>query len=256
MKTIIVWIALFFISNLSAHGISPQDAQSMLDAGNIQYIWLGATHMLSGYDHLLFLFGIVFFLSSLKDIIKFITVFTLGHSLTLVFATFNGISANYYLVDAVIAISVIYKAFDNNKYFESYLGVKSPNLLIMVLIFGLIHGFGLSTRLQQLPLGEHNTDMLLRILSFNVGVELGQILALLGMLFVLNIWRKFSSFKKFAKVVNDALILAGFLLFLMQMHGYLHVVNEEEFGFNRDEHHHIHQDMQEAQKSSFKHDKL
>ena len=256
MKTIIVWIALFFISNLSAHGISAEDAQSMLDAGNTQYIWLGATHMLSGYDHLLFLFGIVFFLSSLKDIIKFITVFTLGHSLTLVFATFNGISANYYLVDAVIAISVIYKAFDNNKYFESYLGVKSPNLLIMVLIFGLIHGFGLSTRLQQLPLGEHNTDMLLRILSFNVGVELGQILALLGMLFVLNIWRKFSSFKKFAKVANDALILAGFLLFLMQMHGYLHVVNEEEFGFNRDEHHHIHQDMKEAQKSSFKHDKL
>jgi len=257
MKTILLYLGLLLIStSLFSHGISQADVQAMIDGGNTQYIWLGATHMLTGYDHLLFLFGVVFFLTSFRDILKFITVFTVGHSLTLVFATFMGISANYYLVDAVIAISVIYKGFDNNNGFANYLGVKSPNLLIMVFIFGLIHGFGLSTRLQQLPLGEHNFDMLLRILSFNLGVEFGQIVALVGMLFILNLWRKFASFQKFSKVTNDALMLAGFLLFLMQMHGYLHSVNEEEFGFNRDAHHHIHLDMKEAEKNSYKHDEL
>ncbi len=257
MKIALFFIGLFISSQmLSAHGISQADAQAMIDGGNTQYMWLGATHMLSGYDHLLFLFGVVFFLTSFKDILKFITVFTIAHSLTLVFATFMGISANYYLVDAVIALSVIYKAFDNNKRFESYLGVKAPNLLLMVFVFGLIHGFGLSTRLQQLPLGEHDVDMLLRILSFNVGVEFGQIIALVVMLFFLNVWRKFTSFKKFSKIANDAIMLLGFLLFLMQMHGYLHSVNEEEFGFNRDAHHHIHLNMKEAEKNIYKHDEL
>lgn len=244
--------SLFLLSILStilfAHGISPEDIQMMKEGGNLRYIWLGATHMLSGYDHLLFLFGVVFFLTSTKDIIKFVTVFTLGHSITLIFATFMKITANYYLVDAVIALSVIYKGFDNKKGFKNYLGVKSPNLLIMVLVFGLIHGFGLSTRLQQLPLSEEKSDLLLNIISFNVGVELGQIVALIGMLFILTLWRKRASFTRLSKVANDALMMAGFLLFLMQMHGYLHSIDEEGFGFNEDAHHHIHQDMDEAQK--------
>ena len=257
MKIVLLHVGLIlFSSSLFAHGISSADVQAMIDGGNTQYIWLGATHMLTGYDHLLFLFGVVFFLTSFRDIVKFITVFTLGHSLTLILATYMGITANYYLVDAVIALSVIYKGFDNNNGFANYLDIKSPNLLLMVFIFGLIHGFGLSTRLQQLPLGEHNFDMLLRILSFNVGVELGQITALVVMLSILNWWRKFASFKKFSKITNDALMFAGFMLFLMQMHGYLHSVNEEEFGFNRDAHHHIHVDMKAAEQNSYKHDEL
>ncbi len=257
MKTFFLFISIFLLNaGLYAHGISAEDTQAMIDGGNLRYVWLGATHMLTGYDHLLFLFGVVFFLSTLKDVVKFVTVFTIGHSITLISATFMGITANYYLVDAVIALSVIYKAFDNNGGFESYLGVKSPNLLMMVLIFGLIHGFGLSTRLQQLPLGEQNFDMLMKIVSFNVGVELGQIAALIVMLFILTQWRKTASFLRLGKVANDALILAGFLLFLMQMHGYLHTTYQEDFGFNADEHYHIHEDMRQASKPKHKHDSL
>jgi len=239
-----------------AHGISQADIQAMIDGGNLRYIYLGATHMLSGYDHLLFLFGVVFFLTSTKDIVKFVTIFTIGHSITLIFATFMSINANYYLIDAVIAISVMYKAFDNNKGFENYLGIKSPNLLVMVLIFGLIHGFGLSTRLQQLPIGEQNVDMLVKIISFNTGVEVGQILALIIMLVVLTQWRKTASFLRLSKVANHILMFSGFMLLLMQLHGYLHTVNEEEFGFNKDEHYHIHLEMEQAKQKNYTHDSL
>ena len=257
MKTFFLFISIFLLNaGLYSHGISAEDTQAMIDGGNLRYVWLGATHMLTGYDHLLFLFGVVFFLSTLKDVVKFVTVFTIGHSITLISATFMGITANYYLVDAVIALSVIYKAFDNNGGFESYLGVKSPNLLMMVLIFGLIHGFGLSTRLQQLPLGEQNFDMLMKIISFNIGVELGQIAALIVMLFILTQWRKMASFLRLGKVANDVLILAGFLLFLMQMHGYLHTTYQEDFGFKADEHYHIHEDMRQASEPKHKHDSL
>ncbi|MDK9692825.1 MAG: HupE/UreJ family protein [Sulfurimonas sp.] len=244
MKTLLILGALLLSSTMAfAHGISAADKQAMLDGGNLKYIWLGATHMLSGYDHLLFLFGVVFFLNTLKDIVKFVSVFTLGHSITLILATFMGVNANYYLIDAVIAISVIYKAFDNNKGFQNYLHVKSPNLLWVVFLFGLIHGFGLSTRLQQLPLGEDKVDMLLRIVSFNIGVEFGQIIALIPILFILMLWRKKESFMQQSKVANHALMFAGFMLLLMQLHGYLHTTNEEEFGFNKDAHTHIHLDM-------------
>lgn len=251
MKILFLFLSFIFLNTfVYAHGISAEDMQLMTDGGNLHYIWLGATHMLTGYDHLLFLFGVVFFLTSTRDIIKFVTVFTIGHSITLIFATFMGISVNYYLIDAVIALSVIYKAFDNNKGFQNYLGIKSPNLLVMVLLFGLIHGFGLSTRLQLLPLGDQNFDMFLKIISFNIGVEIGQILALIVMLGVLTQWRKTASFLRLSKVANDALMFAGFMLFLMQLHGYIHTVNEEEFGFNRDEHYHIHMDMQKAQQET------
>jgi hypothetical protein len=259
MNKIFLIISLFIVATSGyAHGISSADMQAMIEGGNFQYIWLGASHMLSGYDHLLFLFGVIFFLTSFNDIIKFVTIFTIGHSITLIFATFMGITANYWLVDAVIAISVIYKAFDNNKGFQNYLEMSAPPLLWMVLIFGLIHGFGLSTRLQKLPLGEQNSDMLLRILSFNLGVEIGQILALVVMLVLLNIWRKTKSFGRLSKVANHALMFAGFMLLLMQLHGYLHNANQEEFGFNADEHFHIHQDMQGTNNQSPKsdHDKL
>ncbi len=244
MRTLLILGALLLPATIAfAHGISAADKQAMLDGGNLKYIWLGATHMLSGYDHLLFLFGVVFFLNTLKDIVKFVSVFTLGHSITLILATFMGVNANYYLIDAVIAISVIYKAFDNNKGFQNYLHVKSPNLLWMVFLFGLIHGFGLSTRLQQLPLGEDALSMLLRIVSFNIGVEFGQIIALIPILFILMLWRKKESFMQQSKVANHALMFAGFMLLLMQLHGYLHTTNEEEFGFNKDAHTHIHLDM-------------
>lgn len=257
MKVIFILASSVLLSTVAfAHGISQSDIQAMIEGGNLRYIWLGATHMLSGYDHLLFLFGVIFFLTTARDIIKFVTIFTIGHSITLIFATFMSINANYYLIDAVIALSVIYKAFDNNKGFQNYLGVKSPNLLMMVFVFGLIHGFGLSTRLQQLPLGEPSFEMLMRIISFNIGVEVGQIIALTAMLLVLTQWRKLASFVKFSKITNHALMFAGFMLLLMQLHGYLHTTHEEEFGFNKDEHQHIHMDMEALKQKSYQHDKL
>jgi hypothetical protein len=236
----------FFLSaSCFSHGISEEAKRAMIEGGHLQYLVLGAEHMITGYDHLLFLLGVIFFLTTFKEIVKFISIFTLGHSITLIFATFLGITANYWLVDAVIALSVCYKGFDNNNGFENYFGMKkAPNLLLMVLIFGLIHGFGLSTRLQQLPLGEKGWDMLMRIISFNVGVELGQVAALGVMLLVLSGVRNTNGFKKFSKVANDGIIVAGFMLLLMQLHGYLHTSSPDEFGFSKDGHSHAHEDMQ------------
>lgn len=232
---------LFLIPAVAfAHGISAADKQLMETGGYLAYIKLGAFHMVTGYDHLLFLFGVVFFLTGFKEIVKFVTAFTLGHSVTLIGATFAGLSANYYLVDAVIALTVCYKAFDNLDGFRKYLGTKSPNLLVLVFIFGLIHGFGLSTRLQQLPLGDHG--LLLKIISFNVGVELGQVAALIAMVALLNQWRKRASFVRLSNAMNVSLLVVGGLLFLMQMHGYSHQVSTDEFGFNEDAHFHTHKD--------------
>ncbi|MHB1400258.1 MAG: HupE/UreJ family protein [Trichloromonadaceae bacterium] len=224
-----------------AHGISEADKQAMLDGGYIRYVWLGATHMLTGYDHLLFIFGVIFFLTGFRDIVKYITAFTLGHSITLIFATVYGISANYFLVDAVIALSVCYKGFDNLDGFNKYLGRTSPNLIVVIFGFGLIHGFGLSTRLQQLPLGD--SGLIGRILSFNVGVEVGQIIALAIMLVVISSWRRTKSFAQFSIVSNGGLIAAGALLFIMQMHGFGHTTDPDSYGFSTDNHHHEHMKM-------------
>lgn len=255
-KMFLCILLLLWSGPLLAHGISEEAKRAMIEGGYLQYIWLGAEHMITGYDHLLFLFGVIFFLTSFKDIVKFITVFTIGHSITLIFATFLGITANYWLVDAVIAISVCYKGFDNNEGFQKYFGMeKAPNLLMMVFIFGLIHGFGLSTRLQQLPLGDKGFEMLMRIVSFNVGVEFGQIAALAIMLVLLSSVRKSDLFKRFSRVANDGLILAGFMLLLMQLHGYLHTSHPDEFGFSEDNHIHHHEDMDAGQEEKV-HDSL
>ncbi len=235
--------ALTAPSLVFAHGISEADKQAMLAGGLLQYAVLGAKHMLTGYDHLLFLFGVVFFLTKFRDVAKFVTAFTLGHCITLILATFLGITWNYWLVDAVIACTVIYKGFDNNGGFQRHFDVESPNLVAMVFTFGLIHGFGLSTRLQQLPLGDDKLGMLGRILSFNVGVEAGQIAALSAMLFVLAAWRRRPSFTKLAIAANTALMFAGGLLLLMQLHGYAHDSDPGAFRFPEQEHKHIHDDL-------------
>lgn len=229
-----------------AHGISDAARQRMLEGGIWQYVMLGAEHMLTGYDHLLFLLGVIFFLTRLRDVVTLVTAFTLGHSLTLTAATFLGITANYHLIDAVIALSVVYKGFDNSDGFRRYLDMKAPGIMPAVFVFGLIHGFGLSTRLQELPLGEPGAAMLGRIVAFNVGVEVGQVVALIGMTLVLGVWRRRQSFPKFSMVVNHALIAAGVLLFLMQLHGYLHDLD----------HQHAHEHMPDAPPAKTKHDNL
>ena len=242
MKYLVLFAAFLGLTiNSFAHGMSEADQAAALAAGNFEFIKLGAGHMLTGYDHLLFLFGVMFFLTNLKEIVKFITAFTVGHCITLIAATLLHIRANYFLIDAVIALTVCYKAFDNLDGFKKYIGTASPNLLGAVFGFGLIHGFGLSTRLQQLPLG--HDGLVMKILSFNVGVELGQIAALLVMGFILNLWRHTPSFAKFSKVANVALMIVGALLFLMQVHGYQHTRYPDDFPLNKDDHYHVHEDM-------------
>lgn len=244
LKIIAITLVLMAVPAIAcAHGISEADKQAMLDGGYLRYIWLGATHMLTGYDHLLFIFGVIFFLTGFRDIVKYITAFTLGHSITLIFATLFSISANYFLVDAVIALSVCYKGFDNLNGFDKYLGRPSPNLVGVIFAFGLIHGFGLSTRLQQLPLGD--SGLIGRILSFNLGVEFGQIIALALMLLVISSWRRTKSFTQFSTISNAGLIAAGALLFIMQMHGFGHTTDPDSFGFSADNHYHEHKKMDE-----------
>ncbi|MCG8611604.1 MAG: HupE/UreJ family protein, partial [Pseudomonadales bacterium] len=216
-----------FLSTLVfGQGMSEAEKQAIIDGGNLQFLWLGATHMLSGYDHLAFVFGIVFFLTSFKDIAKYVTAFTVGHSITLIFATFKAIQLNYFLIDAVIALSVCYIAFANIDGFRKYLKIDPPNMMAMIIGLGLIHGFGLSTRLQQLPLS--TDDLLMNIISFNVGIELGQISALFVMLILIAAWRKTKAFQTFSLIANYSLISMGIYLFFMQMHGYEHQVNAEE----------------------------
>ncbi len=233
-------LGLFASALCGAHGMSDADKQRILDAGLGDFVSLGATHMLSGYDHLLFLLGVVFFLRHFLDIVKFITAFTIGHSITLVFATLYGIQANYYLIDAVIALTVVYKGFENLGGFNRLWRVNSPNLLFMVFAFGLIHGFGLSTRLQQLPMGEGS--IVVKILAFNVGVELGQIAALAVMLVVLAAIRRSRFFDPISRITNSALVALGALLLIHQLHGYQHTAYSEDFPISRDDHSHVHED--------------
>jgi hypothetical protein len=203
---------------LAAHGVSEGDQQTLSEGGLLAYIWVGAKHMVTGYDHLLFLVGVIFYLSGFRDILKFVSVFTLGHSITLIGATYLGIRADEHLIDAVIALSVLYKGFENLGGFRKVFGVESPNLLAMVFLFGLIHGFGLSTRLQSFDLGAG--QFLAKIVSFNVGVELGQIAALIPIVFVIERWRGRESFSAFYRATNVYLCIAGVGLFVWQLYGY------------------------------------
>ncbi len=203
-----------------AHNVSKRDAsfvESNQGAAIIPFLYLGAKHMVTGYDHLAFLVGVIFFLYRLKDIVTYVSLFTLGHSLTLMAGVFGGIHANPYVIDAIIGFSVVYKAFDNMDGFKRYLGFE-PNTKAAVLIFGLFHGFGLATKLQELDLSKNG--LIANIISFNVGVEIGQVLALTAVLIVLSYWRTKSGFLSHAFATNTALMAVGFVLVGYQIAGY------------------------------------
>jgi len=210
-------LLLFFPLLSFAHGVSMSDQAQLTNGGLLAYILVGAKHMVTGYDHILFLLGVIFFLKDFGDVVKFISVFTLGHSITLIFATLYGIKADEHLIDAVIALSVLYKGFENLGGFKK-LKVTSPNLLAMVFLFGLIHGFGLSTRLQSFDMGQ---DLFLaKILSFNIGVEVGQVLALIPIVLIISQWKKRTSYNAFYKATNWYLVIAGISLFVYQLFGF------------------------------------
>ena len=208
-------ILLFSSPLIYAHDVASADHDLLLNGGLLAYIWVGAKHMLTGYDHLLFLVGVVFFIQKISDVVKFITVFTIGHSLTLISATFMHVQVNEYMIDAVIGFSVLYKGFENLKGF-SLLGFRAPNLLFMVALFGLIHGLGLSARLQSLHLGEE--QVLMKILSFNLGVELGQVGALIPIVYGIRSLSRSRSYDAFYKAVNSYLIVAGLVLIAYQVY--------------------------------------
>lgn len=218
---------MFLNSLVLAHGIPDAEKLAVLQGGLATFLRLGTVHMLTGVDHLLFLLGIVFYLNNWRDVVRCITAFTLGHSLTLTLATLWHITANEFLVDAVIALSICYKAFDNLDLFSTYLKVRRPNLLATIGLFGMIHGFGLATRLQELPLGRHGLGA--RLAAFNCGIEIGQLLALLLILMVLQQWRRSSGWRHWSRIANQALLGLGFLLFLYQMHDYVHSIHPEHY---------------------------
>jgi hypothetical protein len=173
--------------------------------------------MVTGYDHLLFLVGVLFFLRSSRDVLLYVSMFTIGHSLTLMGGVLANIQVNAYLIDAIIGLSVVYKGFDNLGGFKHFFG-KQPNPKKAVLIFGLFHGFGLATKIQEFELPSQG--LATNLLSFNIGVEIGQFLALAFILLAINFWRQFESFNRFAKATNTALMCGGFMLVGMQLTGY------------------------------------
>jgi len=211
---------LLFSDSASAHNVSKRDAsfvQSNKGAAIAPFIYLGAKHMVTGYDHLAFLVGVIFFVYRLKDVVLYVSLFTIGHSTTLLAGVLGGIHANSYIIDAIIGLSVVYKAFDNMDGFKRLFGFQ-PNTRIAVLIFGLFHGFGLATKLQELHLSQ--SELITNIVSFNVGVEIGQVLALTAVLIVLSFWRTQSGFFRYAFATNTALMVVGLVLVGYQLTGY------------------------------------
>jgi len=218
-------LALFLLwlpIEVFAHGVDESTRAFLLQNTGIQiipflYMYIGAKHMVTGYDHLLFLVGVLFFLYRSRDILLYVSMFTLGHSLTLLYGVISDIQVNAYLIDAIIGLSVVYKGFDNLGGFNRLFG-KSPNAKLAVLIFGLFHGFGLATKLQEFQLPDDG--LITNLIAFNVGVELGQFTALAFILLIINFWRKYSSFTRFAINTNCLLMSAGFMLVGFQLTGY------------------------------------
>ena len=215
-----VVLALLLPGVVSAHNVSKRDATfvgSNTGRAVVPFAYLGAKHMVTGYDHLLFLVGVIFFLYKLKDVVQYVSLFTLGHSTTLLFGVLGHVHANPYVVDAIIGFSVVYKAFDNMDGFKRLLGFQ-PNTKAAVLIFGLFHGFGLATKLQELALSQNG--LIANIVSFNVGVEIGQVLALAAVFIGLSYWRTRPGFLQHAFVTNTLLMVGGFVLVGYQITGY------------------------------------
>ena len=208
-------------STAAAHNIAGTDAAFVAATRGpdpIPFIYLGAKHMVTGYDHLAFLVGVIFFLFRFRQIALYVSLFSLGHSLTLLAGVFFQLRVEPHLVDAVIGLSVAYKAFENLGGFRTLVGVQ-PDTRVAVFGFGLIHGLGLATKLQALNL---NPDgLLVNLISFNVGVEIGQVLALTLILGVMALWRRTRAFEPTAQAANVLLLLAGFVLAGHQIAGYV-----------------------------------
>ena len=204
-------VGLLATSPLWAHTIAGSDArfvEAIDGPAVLPFIYLGAKHMVTGYDHLLFLVGVIFFLYRPRHVVQYVTLFAIGHSITLLVGVLANFQVNAYLIDAIIGLSIVYKAFENIGGFKPL--PFQPDTRVAVFVFGLFHGLGLATKLQDFNLSDNG--LVINILSFNLGVEIGQVLALSGILILLSIWRSSSSYLRHAFVTNTALMCGGFML--------------------------------------------
>jgi len=204
-----------------AHDVTPGDAgyiQEIWGVHIIPFIYLGAKHMITGYDHILFLLGVVFFLYHMKDVAIYVSLFAIGHSVTMLLGVWFGWGINAYIIDAIIGLSVVYKAVDNLGLFQKWLGFQ-PNTKWATLIFGLFHGTGLATKILEYEIAEDG--LLANLLAFNVGVEVGQLLALFVILIVMGYWRRSPNFMQQATYANWIMVVLGVMLTYVQVAGYL-----------------------------------
>ena len=218
--TIIVIIFGGLVTEVFAHGVTTGDKGYIQEVSGvlpIPFIYLGAKHMMTGYDHLLFLFGVIFFLYRLKDVGIYVTIFAVGHVITLLSGVLMQISISAYIIDTIIGFSVVYKSLDNMGAFKRWFGFQ-PNTKVATLIFGLFHGFGLATKVLEYKLSPDG--LLANLVFFNIGVELGQVLALSVILIAISYWRKSSSFRQHAYTANVFTMMLGFMLMGYQMTGY------------------------------------
>ena len=210
-----------FVASAFGHTIEGFDAnfvQAIDGPAVIPFMYLGAKHMVTGYDHLLFLMGVIFFLYRPKHVVQYVTLFAVGHSITLLFGVLANLQVNAYIIDAIIGLSIVYKAFENMDGFKRLLKFE-PNIKIAVFVFGLFHGLGLATKLQEFTISDNG--LVTNIISFNIGVEIGQILALSVVFILLSIWRTNASYLRHAFLTNTALMTGGFLLAGYQMSAFL-----------------------------------
>ncbi len=203
-----------------AHGVAQGDKgyiQEISGPHVAPFLYLGAKHMVTGYDHLLFLVGVIFFLYRLKDVSVYVSLFAIGHSSTMLLGVLFGWNANPYLIDAIIGFSVVYKALDNVGAFRRWFG-RQPDTKAATLVFGLFHGLGLATKILEYELDADG--LLANLLSFNVGVEIGQLLGLTGILIAMAYWRRTTSFRRHAYAANVLLMASGFILVGYQLTGF------------------------------------
>lgn len=218
---LVLALFLFTSADVFAHAVTQGDKGYIQEISGVHllpFTYLGAKHMATGYDHILFLFGVIFFLYKLKDIAVYVSLFAIGHSTTMVLGVYYNIGINSYLIDAVIGFSVVYKALDNLEAFQRWFGVQ-PNTKVATLIFGLIHGFGLATKIQEYEISRDG--LVPNLLAFNVGVEIGQLLALSVILIGISYWRRTAGFARYAYSANVVMMSAGFILVGMQLTGYI-----------------------------------
>jgi hypothetical protein len=213
-------VLLSISQNTLAHGVDDNTRLFLEQNAGIQFmpfIYIGAKHMFTGYDHILFLVGVIFFLYRSRDVLLYVSMFTIGHSITLLWGVLRDIQVNPYLIDAIIGFSVLYKGFDNLGGFKHVFD-KQPSTKMSVLMFGLFHGFGLATKLQEFELASQG--LLINMIAFKIGVELGQFMALIFIVIVINFWRKLPSFQRFSTFTNTMLMSAGLMLMGLQLTGY------------------------------------